>query len=178
MSLKEVQEITDRINRTSPAEFVQRLKIHPLGPRIQNPDGSYSTVKMGYVQEGDKDVIFPWIQYIDGKLVDFSNQPDRGYESAIYHGDTIQVPSGMGEEWTTKYKQSYPGFSSPDYNYLQYIESDKEGSKIHIKESHKGRFTDYCGGKVTNECIAKGKASKDPKVRKMATFAQNARKWN
>lgn len=59
-------------------------------------------------------------------------------------------------------------------NYLEYF---KKGG-IHIKESHKGRFTDYCGGKVTNECIAKGKASKDPKVRKMATFAQNARKWN
>jgi hypothetical protein len=59
-------------------------------------------------------------------------------------------------------------------NYLEYF---KKGG-IHIKKSHEGKFTDYCGGKVTEECIAKGKASKDPKVRKMATFAQNARKWN
>lgn len=56
-------------------------------------------------------------------------------------------------------------------NYLEYF---KKGG-IHIKKSHEGKFTDYCGGKVTEECIARGKSSKDPKVRKMATFAQNAR---
>lgn len=58
------------------------------------------------------------------------------------------------------------------------IDRLKKGGSIHIKKSHKGRFTDYCGGKVTNECIARGKRSSDPKVRKMATFAANARKWN
>lgn len=51
-------------------------------------------------------------------------------------------------------------------------------SKIHIKKENKGKFTDYCGGKVTSECIAKGKRSPDPKIRKRATFAANARKWN
>lgn len=50
-------------------------------------------------------------------------------------------------------------------------------NKIHIKKSHEGRFTDYCGGKVTGECIAKGLKSPDPKIRKMANFARNARKW-
>lgn len=50
-------------------------------------------------------------------------------------------------------------------------------SGIHIKKSHKGDFTDYCGGKVTNACIAKGKASSNPKIRKQATFAANARTW-
>lgn len=48
---------------------------------------------------------------------------------------------------------------------------------IHIKKSHQGRFTDYCGGKVTNECISRGKASSNPAVRKQATFAANARTW-
>lgn len=48
---------------------------------------------------------------------------------------------------------------------------------IHIKPENKGKFTEYCGGKVTEECIAKGKKSKDPKIRKRATFAANARKW-
>ena len=48
---------------------------------------------------------------------------------------------------------------------------------IHIKKKNRGKFTDYCGGKVTEECIAKGKKSKDPKIRKRATFAANARKW-
>lgn len=50
--------------------------------------------------------------------------------------------------------------------------------KIHIKESQRGSFTEYCGGKVTSECIARGKKSPNPKIRKKATFAANARKWN
>lgn len=51
-------------------------------------------------------------------------------------------------------------------------------SKIKIKKKkNKGLFTKYCGGNVTAECIAKGKRSKDPKIRKRATFADNARKW-
>jgi hypothetical protein len=51
------------------------------------------------------------------------------------------------------------------------IEYDKQGNKIHIKKSHKNLFTNYCNGKVTNECIERGKQSSDPKVRKRATFA-------
>ena len=50
-------------------------------------------------------------------------------------------------------------------------------SGIKIKPSHKGLFTDYCGGNVTNECIQKGKNSSNPAIRKRATFAQNARRW-
>lgn len=60
-------------------------------------------------------------------------------------------------------------------NCIQYF---KNGNRIHIKESNKGKFTEYCGGKVTNECIQKGKHSKDPKIRKRATFAANVRKWS
>lgn len=56
----------------------------------------------------------------------------------------------------------------------------KKGGKpqIHIKKENRGKFTDYCNGKVTNECIQKGKNSPDLKIRKRATFAANARKWN
>ena len=50
-------------------------------------------------------------------------------------------------------------------------------SGIHIKKANRGKFTDYCGGKVTSECIAKGKASPDPKIRRRATFAANVRRW-
>lgn len=53
----------------------------------------------------------------------------------------------------------------------------KSGSKIHIKKSQRGSFTRYCNGKVTSECIRRGKNSPDPKIRKKATFAANARKW-
>lgn len=53
-----------------------------------------------------------------------------------------------------------------------------KGGKIHIKKENRGKFTDYCGGKVTSECIARGKKSKSAAVRKRATFAANARKWH
>lgn len=52
-----------------------------------------------------------------------------------------------------------------------------KGGKIHIKKANRGKFTEYCGGKVTSECIARGKKSSSPAVRKRATFAANARKW-
>ena len=57
------------------------------------------------------------------------------------------------------------------------IERFKKGNKIHIKKENRGKFTDYCGGKVTSECIQRGKNSPDPKIRKRATFAANSRKW-
>ena len=53
----------------------------------------------------------------------------------------------------------------------------KKGNKIYIKPSKRGSFTSYCGGKVTNECIQKGKNSPNAAIRKKATFAANARKW-
>lgn len=62
-------------------------------------------------------------------------------------------------------------FESPELNTFA------NGGKIHIKPENRGKFTKYCGGKVTSECIAKGKRSSDPAVRKRATFAANARKW-
>ncbi len=66
---------------------------------------------------------------------------------------------------------NFSAYGGPIYNFAK-------GGKIHIKEANKGKFTDYCGGKVTSECIARGKRSSDPAVRKRATFADNARKWH
>ncbi len=65
-----------------------------------------------------------------------------------------------------------------DYNGFQEVNFYKLGNKIKIKKANQGKFTDYCGGKVTDECIQKGKNSLDPKIRKRATFAANVRKWN
>lgn len=48
---------------------------------------------------------------------------------------------------------------------------------IKIKKENRGKFTDYCGGKVTDECIRKAKSSGNKKLIKRATFAENARKW-
>lgn len=53
----------------------------------------------------------------------------------------------------------------------------KKGKGIHIKKKNRGKFTEYCGGKVTQECIDKAKKNKNPTLRKRAVFAENARKW-
>ncbi len=58
----------------------------------------------------------------------------------------------------------------------------KKKSKIYIKPSRRGAFTRWCKahgfGGVNARCIRAGLKSKDPRVRKMANFARNARKWN
>ena len=53
----------------------------------------------------------------------------------------------------------------------------KKGSGIHIKKKNRGKFTDYCGGKVTQECIDKAKSSGNPTLKKRAVFAENSRAW-
>ena len=57
-----------------------------------------------------------------------------------------------------------------------YIDFFKSGNKIKIKKKNIGSFTRYCNGKVTEECIRKGKNSSNPTIRKRANFAANARK--
>lgn len=64
-----------------------------------------------------------------------------------------------------------------DYFSSHNIQLMKKGSGIHIKKANRGKFTEYCGGKVTDTCIRRAKASGNPKLVKRATFAQNARKW-
>lgn len=67
--------------------------------------------------------------------------------------------------------------SMPNSFELPELTTFAKGGKIHIKKANRGKFTEYCGGKVTSECIARGKKSSSPAVRKRATFAANARKW-
>ena len=50
-------------------------------------------------------------------------------------------------------------------------------SGIHIKKQNEGKFTEYCGGKVTQDCINKAKASGNSKLVKRAVFAENSRHW-
>jgi hypothetical protein len=47
----------------------------------------------------------------------------------------------------------------------------KNGNKINIKKENRGKFTEYCNGKVTNECIQRAKKSGNKKLIKRATFA-------
>ena len=58
------------------------------------------------------------------------------------------------------------------------INTFSKGGGIHIKKKNRGKFTDYCGGKVTSECIQRGLHSSNPTTRKRANFALNSRHWN
>lgn len=50
-------------------------------------------------------------------------------------------------------------------------------SGIHIKKQNEGKFTEYCGGKVTQDCINRAKASGNSKLVKRAVFSENAKHW-
>ena len=58
------------------------------------------------------------------------------------------------------------------------VPSLEKGSGIHIKKKNRGKFTEYCNGKVTQNCIDKAKKSGNKTLVKRATFAQNSRSWS
>ena len=53
----------------------------------------------------------------------------------------------------------------------------KNKTKIHIKKKNRGKFTDYCGGTVTQSCIDRAKSSGSSTLKKRAVFAENSRRW-
>ena len=80
---------------------------------------------------------------------------------------------------TTRFFNFY-GLSLVDINSeatnKRLIPRNKKGNKIKIKKENVGKFTDYCGGRVTQDCTGKGKKSNNPKIVKRAIFENNARK--
>lgn len=87
--------------------------------------------------------------------------------------------SVVGNNFNQSFTQGIQGmFQQEPEQTVQAANIAKDGGGIHIKKKNKGKFTEYCGGKVTEACIRKGKNSSNPTTRKRATFAQNARNWN
>ena len=159
--------LIQKVNQSG-VNFVKRL----LDPNRKSiPDWEtkgqkIATHKMSWGEDEHGAYVFPEVQEIDEQLIDFSRPPYApGIADYMAHknNNIIRMSPEEADWFTRNYKQYYPSF--------------KKGGRIHIKKKNRGKFTDYCGGKVTEECIAKGKKSKDPKIRKRATFAANARKW-
>lgn len=94
-----------------------------------------------------------------------------GYELASRDLNNKQMKA-LGDMKLTSLPNSFNAL--PD---VSTINTFAKGGGIHIKKKNRGKFTSYCGGKVTSECIARGKRSSSPAIRKRATFAANARKW-
>lgn len=85
----------------------------------------------------------------------------------------------VGNNFNQSFTQGIQGmFQQEPEQTVQAANIAKDGGGIHIKKKNRGKFTEYCGGKVTEACIRKGKNSSNPTTRKRATFAQNARNWN
>lgn len=90
---------------------------------------------------------------------------------------------GLSREKNYNFNQSFTQgiqgmFQQEPEQTVQAANIAKDGGGIHIKKKNRGKFTEYCGGKVTEACIRRGKNSSNPTTRKRATFAQNARNWN
>lgn len=160
--------LIQRVNKSN-ANFVKRL-LDPNRKSIQNWVNplSVSTHKLGWATENTKQgaFVYPEIQEINGELIDFTHPSHRRSEainSAIERRDTVRMTPKQAKWFTENYKQYYPSF--------------KKGGRIYIKKKNRGSFTRWCKGKVTAECIRRGKNSSNPAIRKKATFAQNARRW-
>lgn len=115
------REVLDLVNN-SKADFVSRLidENRVTIPDWNNKD-DIATHKLSYARDGDRWIIYPNVQNIDGKLYDFSDPKyglDKGLQaldSALYSGDYVEVPSEADARWFTEsYKRYYPGFNKYD----------------------------------------------------------------
>lgn len=95
-----------------------------------------------------------------------------GYDLATKDLNSKQMKA-LGDMRLTSLPNSFSAL--PD---VSSINTFSKGGGIHIKKKNRGKFTDYCGGKVTSECIQRGLHSSNPTTRKRANFARNARKWH
>lgn len=106
-----LRKLVQRINETSNADFVKRL-LDEKRAVLKNDDGTVSTHELGYVTEGDRAVVFPFVQSTDNGLARFT-MPDA-LNRAVERGDTLQMSVPEAELFTKKYKKYYPGFHSYD----------------------------------------------------------------
>lgn len=115
MKCKKCEEgniIEEVIQQQPQANWYQRLQ----EPTLRTiPDGLFeASHKLSYSQYDDKDVIYPLVQEYNGKLVDLSFNPKLAERLAIQNNNTVSVPEGQGEYFTTNYK-----------NYLDLIRNSK-----------------------------------------------------
>lgn len=105
------------VNRTNTKniDFVNRLK-DPNRKFITNWENQnqIATHKMSWATDDKGAIIYPNVQNIKGKLIDFTRPPYNkwaGYNSAIQNNDTIQTTPEIAQEYTTNYKKFYPQFN-------------------------------------------------------------------
>ena len=109
-------KLIESVNNRSKANFVQRLN-DAERQHIQdweNPN-KIATHKMSWATEGEKAIVFPMVQEINGSLHDFSN-PKYNHKkwdalnNAINKGDTLIMAPDQAKWFTENYKNFYPRF--------------------------------------------------------------------
>lgn len=116
IQISNLKALIERINNTSNANFVQRLK-DPNRKSINDWSGEndVATHRLSYVSNNGYDVVYPEVQELDGELYDFTDPKNKrtwreAYKSAAERGDSVHVPSSYGEVVTKNYKPFYPSF--------------------------------------------------------------------
>lgn len=69
-------EIRQVVEANASVPFVQRIKNFKAYPKLSNPDGSESTHLLGYVEVDGKYLVYPELQYLDGKFIRNSSPND------------------------------------------------------------------------------------------------------
>lgn len=149
---------------------ISRTHVYDMGGpvdrlQIENPDtlmaNGHSTMTPGVYKMGGTFMDYP-IRPKAIRQMDFAG---------IEHMSLGGIPLGAMQEDQHNNMRPTPG---PDDLHVG-MDIMAKGGKIHIKPSHKGRFTAYKArtGKTTAQALH----SSDPHVRQMANFARNASKW-
>lgn len=107
-----------RHNMPNP-EFWSRLRDKNKESIIDWEDSNNTaTHKLGYGEIDGKIIVYPEVQKVNGKLIDFTRPPyasNSGIINAYETGNYAVAPSAkIAENFTATYKQEYPGFQDHD----------------------------------------------------------------
>ena len=110
-------KLIESVNNRSKANFVQRLN-NSERQHIQDWEtpNKIATHKMSWATEGEKAIVFPMVQEINGSLHDFSNPKYNhkkwdALDNAINKGDTLIMTPDQAKWFTENYKNFYPKFA-------------------------------------------------------------------
>jgi hypothetical protein len=154
----------------NPTNFIKRLEdVNRKTIKDWEDPTKVATHKMSWAQDDQSALIYPNVQEVDNRLVDYTKIPYReeaAIDSAYDNKDFIRMSEEEAKWFTENYKNYFPTFN--EY---------KNGGKmsIHIKPENRGKFnaTKKRTGKTTEELTH----SKNPLTRRRAVFAMNAKKW-
>ena len=179
-SLAKELNIPTRVLQSDPkyAQAYQEMLERELNKWRRNPLNTNKTLVISKKGLADKN-IYNNEPSIPDRQTFVQRQRNRGetddansndwYNMLLKQNPNLRIDNRFISE--IEYNPHYIEFQSSKLPYL------KKGSGIHIKKRNRGKFTEYCGGEVTDACIQKAKKSKNPTLRKRATFAQNSRRW-